>query len=572
MTALPQRRAAVAWEADPETFRFRSVGPGAERLLGYPVAEWLRPGFWVDRLHPEDRERAVTACRDATTSRSGHVLEYRLVASDGSPVWVEDNVEVVCEDDRVVLLRGVLVDATPHRCEEALTGFLVRHSSDVLTLLAPDGTIEYDSPAIERVLGYPPGALVGSRAFDLVHPDDVDKALTELERTLLVRDYSEPAEVRLRHRDGSYRYVEAIACLLPTGSVLVSSRDITLQRRTGEAQKMEALGRLAGAIAHDFNNILFVAKAHAERVRTGAEPDVAGAMAEVVDAADRGAALTRQLLAFGRTEPASDESCDAGETARDLAAMLAQILGERVTLVVHAEPGVPPAAIGRGQLEQVLLNLVLNARDALPDGGRIEVEVAEADGRVRIRVRDDGTGMDEATLARVFEPYFTTKPEGGGTGIGLSTVFAIVGRHGGEIHVDSELGVGSTFCIQLPAALPRRHSVLVVDDDEPVRTLLAHALTEAGYTAIAASGLRDALRLAADEGPFDVLVTDIILGDGRGVDLAAALRGESPGLRVLVTSGYGMLPGADVNGADAVLTKPFSLDALRALVARLAPR
>jgi PAS domain S-box-containing protein len=203
VTTLPHPRGAVAWEADPETLQFRYVSRGAERLLGYTRDAWLEPDFWIDRLHPDDRERAVSECVAATESGSDHRLEYRLVAEDGAPVWVEDDVQVVYDGERVVLLRGVIVDTTPRRREEALSRFLLQHSSDLVTLVCADGTIEYDSPAVERMLGYRQGELVGTDGLELVHPDDAATAAAAFDRARRVREYSQPVEIRLRHLDGS---------------------------------------------------------------------------------------------------------------------------------------------------------------------------------------------------------------------------------------------------------------------------------------------------------------------------------------------------------------------------------
>lgn len=285
MASQPQRRwlhdlieriDAVVWEADPETFQFRYVSPSAERLLGFPTEHWLRPGFWVERLHPADRGRAVEACVAATRAGDDHRLAYRLVASDGSEVWVEDDVRLIRNpDDAPVALRGVLVDATSRRREEAVFRFLLEHSSDVITIIDADGVIRYESPAIVPLLGYAQDELNGVNAFDLIHPEDAPLARETLQDALRTYDFTQPIEIRFKHRDGTWRWLESIGRNMVGGSVgavIVTSRDITMQRRAGEAQKMEALGRLANTIAHDFNNILFVVKGHAELLRSGRAP------------------------------------------------------------------------------------------------------------------------------------------------------------------------------------------------------------------------------------------------------------------------------------------------------------
>ena len=446
---------AVAWEADPATLRFRYVSPAAERLLGFPVAAWLEPDFWIERLLPDDRERAVGECLTATAAGGAqHRLEYRLVAADGSAVPIEDSVEVVRDGDEVVGLHGILVNATARRDDEENFRFLVENGSDIVSIVAADGTIAFQSRAVERVLGYSAAEMVGRDAFEYVHPDDRWKARQAFGVARLSPDFADPVELRVRHRDGSWRHIEAISRGLRRG-VLVSSRDITAQRRAIEAQKMEALGRLAGSIAHDFNNVLLVIRGHGELLREDVPAAAADKLDEIIRAAERGAALTHQLLSFGRRRLTQLGACDPGETIRSLCTLLRPVLGESTDLMVHVEPGTGHVRMGSGYLEQIMLNLLLNARDALPDGGTISVFVWETRGRVRIRVIDSGIGMDEETRLQIFEPYYTTKDESSGTGLGLATTFAIVREHEGTIEVESALGAGTTFDVDLPAVSGR---------------------------------------------------------------------------------------------------------------------
>lgn len=563
---LIERIDAVVWEADPETFQFRYVSPSAERLLGFPTEDWLRPGFWVERLHPADRERAVEECVAATRAGDDHRLAYRLVASDGSEVWVEDDVRLIRNpDDAPVALRGVLVDATCRRREEAVFRFLLEHSSDVITIIDADGIIRYESPAILPLLGYAQDELNGVNAFDLIHPEDVPLARETLQDALRRDDFTQPVEVRVKHRDGTWRWLESIGRHMvgsSVGAVIVTSRDITLQRRAGEAQKMEALGRLANTIAHDFNNILFVVKGHAELLRSGRAPDMS--LQELIDAADRGAALTGQLLSFSRRQLTQEEACDAVLAVRELVSMLRPVIGNAIELSAHAAPGVADVAMGRGVFEQIVLNLVLNARDALPDGGSIAITVETVGSRVRVRVADNGTGMDDATRKRMFEPFFTTKVEGAGTGLGLATVFSIVTQHSGDIEVETTLGSGTTFDLYLPLAASTNATVLVADDDELVRRVVGEALTEAGYRVLFADSAEAALAL---EDAIDVALLDGHLDHRRRSDLGEKLRLRDRRLRVVVMTG---LPGPeDYEFADAVLAKPFAFNELRATLARV---
>ena len=563
---LIERINAVVWEADPETFQFRYVSDSAERLLGFPPSAWLEPGFWVDRVHPDDRERVIGDCAAATAAGHDHRMEYRLVAADGSEVWVEDDVRIIrAADDSPFALRGVLINATARRREETMLRFILENSSDVITIVDADGVIRYESPAVEPILGYEQNELIGVNGFDLVHPEDLARARDVLERALRIHGFTEPVDLRFKHRDGTWRWLESIGRNMVGGSagaVIVTSRDITMQRRAGEAQKMEALGRLANTIAHDFNNILFVVKGHAELLRSGGAAGTS--LQELIDAADRGAALTRQLLSFSRRQLTQEETCDPSLAMRELVSMLRPVIGSAIELTTRADPAVQDIAMGRGVFEQIVLNLLLNARDALPEGGRIAITVEGFGERVRVRVADNGTGMDDATRKRMFEPFFTTKVEGAGTGLGLATVFSLVTQHGGDIEVETTLGGGTTFDLYLPLATSATATVLVADDDDLVRRVVGEALTEAGYRVLFADSAEAAL---AVDTAFDVALLDAHLDHRRRSDLGEKLRLRDPRLRVVVMTG---LPGPeDYAFADAVLAKPFAFDELRATLARV---
>jgi signal transduction histidine kinase/ActR/RegA family two-component response regulator len=362
------------------------------------------------------------------------------------------------------------------------------------------------------------------------------------------------------------------------------------------AQKMEVVGRLAGGVAHDFNNLLTVILSAAAEIREQLPPDHACQQdaQEVIESGRRAAALTRRLLAFARQQPLAPRVIDLGETAHGMEKMLRRVLGEDVTLSVEvrAEPRV---RADPGQLELALLNLAVNARDAMPDGGHLEIRVdviPAADPRrppgddvpagplASLSVRDDGTGMDDKVRARIFEPFFTTKSSGRGTGLGLSTVLAIVAQSGGAIRVDSAPGKGTEFRIYIPvsaagadedvraprpAPVGKGESILVVEDDAQVRAMARRILVSNGHRVVVASGSKHALELArSDEAP-DLLVSDVILPDGNGVELARELGRRWPGIAVVFMSGYTgqNFPALDALPSDArFLPKPFTRDAL----------
>ncbi len=378
------------------------------------------------------------------------------------------------------------------------------------------------------------------------------------------------------------------------------------EKRAGEeqlrqAQKLEAVGRLAGGVAHDFNNLLTVILSAAESLRLRLPPDHEGHedAAEVIEAGERAAALTRQLLAFTRRQPVTPRVLALGDVARFTERMLRRILGESVALVVDVRA---PARVcaDPGQLELALLNLAVNARDAMPGGGRLEIRIDELgaedprrprgagvpDGPLAaVTVRDDGVGMDEQVRSRLFEPFFTTKSSGRGTGLGLSTVLGIVSQWGGTIRVDSEPGKGAEFRIYLPlhageeeqvacapcaAAGGGSETILLVEDDDRLRAIVVRNLAEHGYRVLDAPSAARALELArAQDVPPDLVLTDVILAEGNGVDLARRLGALWSGVPVLFMSGYTgeHLPALDALPSDArFLSKPFTPEVLRAAV------
>jgi len=360
------------------------------------------------------------------------------------------------------------------------------------------------------------------------------------------------------------------------------------------SERLEALGRLTGGIVHDFNNLLFVITGQVELARRQLAPEhpAFSRLAPALHAAERAATLTRQLLAFGRGSDPRPRLVDVNAVVAQLDGMLQRVIGEDVEIDVRAGRGLGRVKADFAETEQLLLNLVLNARDAMPHGGRLVIETKDVEiagessapvspGRyVMLAVSDDGVGMDEETRKRIFEPFFTTKAEGAGSGLGLATVHRIVERSGGSIRVDSAPGRGTTFrvylpCVEPPAepvrstaepsALPGgRETVLVAEDSDAVREVTRELLEALGYTVMTAARGEQALEVArAHPGPIDLLLTDVVMPGLRGASLAEQLVASRPGVRVLFMSGYG--DGVAPEGAgerDVVLRKPFDQDRL----------
>jgi len=471
--ALVEGLDAIVWEADPVSFRFHYVSPAAERLLGYPAERWTSdPDFWVDHLHPDDRDAAIETCVRATAAGEDHELEYRMIAADGSSVWLHDVVRVDKDDSgQPSSLRGILVDTTETRriaaaLEESERHFrhLVESSADVITIVGDDATVLYVSPSIERVLGYTPEERIGRQAFGLMHENDRPRARRAFQAAVEERREPHPIEIRFRHKNGSWRVLESTGRAVD-GHVIATSRDLTEWREAERklrateaqlrhAQRLDAIGRLGAGVAHDLNNILMVVAAYGD--------ELAGVEGEAISkAVARGTRLTRRLMRLGRQEAGEQRAGDVGVVVMELAELLRPALGGMIDVDVSVQPDLPAALIDAAQIEQVVLNLALNARDAMPNGGTLSIDAAtitvdgdepevSAGDYVVVRVEDTGEGMSDEVRERLFEPFFTTKGTMRGSGLGLATVKAVVAEHAGQIRVTSALGRGTRFEIFLP--------------------------------------------------------------------------------------------------------------------------
>jgi signal transduction histidine kinase/CheY-like chemotaxis protein len=395
-------------------------------------------------------------------------------------------------------------------------------------------------------------------------------------------------------------------CRDPDGRIIGTiavSHDVTQQRAVEErmrmAQRVEAMGRLAGGVAHDFNNLLTVITVNSDLALQGADPEspTTRAFEEIRDAADRASELTRQLLAYGRRQHLNPRTLDLNELLARLHPMLRRLIPENIAVRVVPAGGLDPVTVDPVQLEQVVLNLAANARDAMPRGGHLTIETRMVDiapgrhphappmpaGRyVRLAVVDDGTGMDEATRARIFEPFFTTKALGHGTGLGLAMVYGTVKQSGGWIWVDSEPGRGATFEVLLPSAasplaarqpgpahgpMPRgTETVLLVEDDTVVRDISCRVLERCGYRVLLARDGAHAIAIVSrTDQPIALVVTDVVMPHMSGPELAARLTALRPGLRFLFVSGYadqGMLPTGAGEEPREFLQKPFTPESL----------
>jgi PAS domain S-box-containing protein len=481
---------------------------------------------------------------------------------------------------------------------------LVENSEDSIQLATARGTLMYVSPSTERLFDRPADEIVGRNVFELVHADDRERLTEQWQRCLDHPGAAIRGEFRLPRTD---RFIEAVRVnhLDDPGlkAVVTICREVTerrrLETRVHQTQRLEAIGRLAGGIAHDFNNILSAIHGFGSIVH-GELPErdpLRADVQEILKAVDRAANLTRQLLAFGRRQVLQPKVIDVAGYVRDLERMLRRIVGEDVEFVLDLDDNAVTAKADPGQLEQVLINLVVNARDAMPTGGRITIEarnvVVAPDSReatelgagsyVRLSVSDTGIGMSKKVQDHIFEPFFTTKASGQGSGLGLSTVFGIVKQSGGHIFVDSDPGNGSTFKIYFPASreqpikvatssnlvpinLTGAETILLVEDESAVRMFVARALRQQGYQVLDAGNGGEALVVAEQhDGVIHLLLTDVIMPRMSGKQLSERLRALRTDLRVLYMSGYAeeiIAPHGVLEAGAAFIEKPLTAEAL----------
>jgi PAS domain S-box-containing protein len=475
---------------------------------------------------------------------------------------------------------------------------LVQHSSDMVMVVDPDGTVSYVSPSTERALA---GAREGAGLAELVHPEDRSGALEAIAAAARSGERAGPMEWRVRSAGGGWASVETVA----TGrladpdvhGVVLNCRDVTERKRLEaelrQSQRLESVGQLAGGVAHDFNNFLSVIRGYARFVIEGLPGDsgLRSDAEEIAKAAERASRLTQQLLVFSRRDVVQSRVLDLSEVLAGLASLLGRTLGEHVELRTKAEPGLWSVEADPTQIEQVLVNLAVNARDAMPGGGELDIELANAEvggaPHVRLTVSDTGRGMSPEVMDRAFEPFYSTKPKGQGTGLGLATVYGIVTQADGRIAIRSAPGEGTTIEVLLPATAAPAHpepgdggrdepaqgggeTILVVEDEAAVRRLTCRILGRQGYRVLEApdgSAALDTWR--AHAGSIDLLVTDVVMPGMSGKELAERLAELQPGLEPVFMSGYTddmvLRHGVEAE-ALRLVEKPFDAEQLLAAV------
>lgn len=484
------------------------------------------------------------------------------------------DVYVVYQQLQIYRIRKQLLE------REEVFRLITENAADMIAVVDNNGHRIYNSPAYKKILGYELSELQSTSSLSQIHPEDrarVEEAASQAR----ISGVCQRIEYRMCDKNGGWHILESTASPIrgeanDAQRLVIVNRDITDRRRLEDqfrqSQKMEAIGRLSGGIAHDFNNLLGVMIGYTEilQEKTDVTDPDRECIDEILRAGQRAASLTRQLLAFSRQQVLEPKVINLNDLVSDMEKMLRRVIGEDVELsTTTAEPAKVKA--DQSQLEQVILNLAVNARDAMPNGGKLVIETCNVimheeqvrhysypfkpGGYVQIKVSDTGIGMDSVVRARVFEPFFTTKEKGKGTGLGLATVYGVVKQSEGYIEVESEIGKGTTFTIYLPAAeqaatsesesagvidaLNGNETILLVEDETALRILTRNILERFGYTVLEASNGEEACAVSAgQEHRIDLLLTDVVMPGMNGRDLADRLLEKRPEMKVLYMSGY----------------------------------
>jgi two-component system cell cycle sensor histidine kinase/response regulator CckA len=591
------------------------VNSQTERLFGYERAELLGQPVEVlvpERFWAEHRRHRGKYMEHTQVWPMGIGLELYGLRKDGTEFPVEIGLSPQQTEDGVLVSSTIRDVTNRKRVEDALRQSEAAFRGMVegtygVYRATPDGTILMANTAMVSMLGYDSekDLLALNLAADIFQPGEYSVRLFDLPGT---RKQISRHEAHWRRKDGKIITVEVSGRRVADGNgdllyYEVIAEDVShsrnVEHRLRHVQKMEAIGRLAGGVAHDFNNVLGVIAGYSEMLldKLGSDSNLAPLVTHVLKATERGASLTRRLLAFSRQQVLEPRVINIQEHIKGIEDLLHRVLGEDIRLTVGGASHTIRLRADPAQLEQVIMNLVVNARDAMPSGGNLSIEISEAhldpeycahnpDARpgsyVVIAVTDSGSGMDSDVLSRIFEPFFTTKESGKGTGLGLATVYGIVKQSGGHITVYSEVGHGTTFKVYLPvteelASKPEMapfegivpngtETILIVEDEDSLREVTCAYLKNKGYSVFVAAEAESAISIAASGNHrIDLLLTDVILPGSSGVQLAQRLLGDNPQMRVLYVSGYTADAIVHHGGHDpnfAFLSKPFSLPTL----------
>lgn len=612
-------RTNVAMVLTDTADRFVRVNAAFTQMFGYSQAELLKMAMH-DITHPDNLAETQARRAELLAGKGYHFeVEQRYIHKDKHIIWGLINVSLVRNAlGQPFLYVGQVQDITERkRTETALKEMQKRlehvvfsNPAVIFTSAVEDNRIRdisWISDNVREIMGYTPEeALAGNWWFGNIHPEDRNRVRDNIHRTLPAQGHAID-EYRFRYSNNTYRWVRSEMRLVRDAAgkpveAVGSWSDITerkqLEDQILQAQKMDAIGKLAGGIAHDFNNLLTVINGYCELLTSGLQPGdgIREPLDEIHNAGERAATLTRQLLAFSRKAVLTPVVLDLNELLTNLQKMLSRLIGENIELKVVLNPSVWKVKVDPSQMEQVIVNLVVNARDAMPQGGKVVIETTNVEfdenyanqhpetqhrQYVQVSVSDTGCGMDAAIQSRIFEPFFTTKAPDKGTGLGLSVVHGIVKQSGGRVEVQSEVGVGTTFRIYLPMAIdeapasrlivPKRsragkETILLVEDEAGVRTLARLILEKQGYKVLDAKNGEEAITLSKNfPGIIDIMVTDTVMPKMSGTQLAQHLAASRPKMKVLYLSGYtddAVVHHGIMDTETPFLQKPFTLESL----------
>ncbi len=606
----------------PDKIKYTFVSEGFENAFGIRTnSDAPDTASLLDLVHPDDRrqmQESILASRDGDDVWT---QEFRAIKPNGQLIWVQSVARRYPGEDGSIMWDGIAIDVTDVHQQQTLLENVQKIAGLGYWTWQPEAGNDTNdqwrrqtrySPACAAILGLQPADLqISDAAFidKFVHPEDRARVAREYQRFLEVEDAPHDIQYRIVRPNGGLRWVHCTATKDVVGGKVVRIigvlQDVTEAKQhetqIAQAQKMEAIGGLTGGVAHDFNNLLTVIignlEALASRLRD--QPQLLELTEAAIGAAERGATLTKRLLAFARRQPLSPQPTDLNRLLTDLLPLLNRSVGALIEVAIKAAPDLPRALVDPNQLENAILNLANNARDAMPRGGRLSIGVdlvewsSEEDGAVeigehrpaphlRISVTDTGIGMARETLERAIEPFFTTKPVGQGTGLGLSMVYGLAKQSRGHLRIYSEPGIGTTVRLFLPVAPEMApnpavlgigvgdfagRNALLVDDDPPVRATTAAMLRSLGFNVSEAPTGQEALRILESGKPIDVLVTDVILAGGMlGPDVAQRARAVKPELKVLFISGFASDTLVDHR---PLLSKPFRRAELAAELTKL---
>jgi two-component system, cell cycle sensor histidine kinase and response regulator CckA len=592
------------------------VSPQIEAILGFSSADWLAdPQLWFKQVHPDDRKRVLAEIQSSWVNDKPFSSQYRLLTRDGRVVWVRDEALLVRDESgEPCFIQGVMYDITKRlRVESALRENEARFRAIYegaavgIALVDMGGRLLESNRTLQDMLGFS-GRDLKDRVFaEFTYPEDkISEAPLYKDLVEGKRDHYR-LEKRYIRKDGSLVWSRLNVSFAGDDEgepefTIHMVEDITEQKRLEnqflQSQKMETVGRLAGSIAHDFNNLLTIIKGYSQLAMAEHQNGtrLRESIREIEKATDNASALTRQLLAFSRRQVMEVKIIDLNILIKNLEKMLRRVIGEDIEMTVHLAENLGRVRTDPAQIEHVILNLTVNARDAMPAGGKLtlqtrNVELDEDYARsqigvspgnyVIILVGDTGCGMPPEVRERIFEPFFTTKEKGKGTGLGLSTVYGIVKQSGGHILVYSEPGHGATFEIYLPRVeegmavktppeqsqsgdLPRGNEIVIVVEDEPsLRALAAYVLRKQGYTVLEAANGEQAMQIASQSvvKEIDLLVTDVVMPHMGGKELAKRFKVIYPSAKILYISGYldrAFPDQASFEPEVPFLEKPFS--------------